>query len=123
MDAGDFSGGFSSKKTDVFAAVLITQAVGVVSTRCWHMYIQMSFHLLMELRGDVAAGIFGSIGFFLFYRALTKEKMAVVALVSAVMMWSRCRQFMLLSSKSCPLCSRLQVFVLFLSKSGLLISC
>lgn len=82
--AGDFSGGFASKRANVYSVVLITQAVGV-------FLLAASAHLMAEemppLGGMVwgaVAGVFISIGLLALYRGLSQGRMGFVAPISAV---------------------------------------
>jgi drug/metabolite transporter (DMT)-like permease len=84
--AGDFSGGFATKKADVFAVVLITQAAGVVLLPVLAFVFSEDVPALGGLAWGCMAGIFGSSGLIIYYRSLAKEKMGVVAPVSSVVM-------------------------------------
>ncbi|WP_370574423.1 EamA family transporter [Methanomethylovorans sp.] len=83
--AGDFSGGFASKKANVYSVVLITQAVGVflLAGSAWVLEEQMP--PLNSMVWGVLAGIFISIALLALYRGLSLGKMGFVAPVSAVM--------------------------------------
>ncbi|WP_440951912.1 EamA family transporter [Methanococcoides sp. FTZ1] len=82
--AGDFSGGFASKRANVYSVVLITQAVGV-------FLLAASAHLMGEVMPPVngmiwgaIAGVFISIGLLALYRGLSQGRMGLVAPTSAV---------------------------------------
>lgn len=82
--AGDFSGGFASKRANVYIVVLITQAIGV-------FLLAASAHIIAEemppLGGMIwgaVAGVFISIGLLALYRGLSQGRMGLVAPTSAV---------------------------------------
>jgi drug/metabolite transporter (DMT)-like permease len=82
--AGDFSGGFASKRANVYSVVLITQLVGV-------FLLAASAHLMKEemppfggMLWGAVAGIFISIGLLALYRGLSQGRMGFVAPISAV---------------------------------------
>jgi drug/metabolite transporter (DMT)-like permease len=82
--AGDFSGGFASKRANVYSVVLITQTVGV-------FLLAASAHMMAEemppfgsMVWGAVAGVFISIGLLSLYRGLSQGNMGLVAPVSAV---------------------------------------
>lgn len=82
--AGDFSGGFASKRANVFGVVLVTQLVGVILLPFLAYLFSEKIPPLDGIIWGCLAGIFGSSGLIVFYTALSKGKMGVVAPVSAV---------------------------------------
>src|SRR3954468_21390988 len=81
--ASDFLGGLASRKTSVFGVVAFSQLAGLVAL----------FALLPWLGGPVtvtdlawgaAAGLVGSTGLVVFFRALSRGVMSVIAPVTAV---------------------------------------
>ncbi len=82
--AGDFSGGFASKKANVFIVVLIVQTVGV-------FLLAASAHLTGEqvpssigMVWGVVAGVFIGIALLALYHGLSQGKMGFIAPISAV---------------------------------------
>ena len=86
--AGDFSGGFASKRANVFAVVLVTQTVGVVLLPICAYLFSESLPPMDGILWGCMAGIFASFGLIVFYNALSKKKMGIVAPVSAIVMVS-----------------------------------
>lgn len=82
--AGDFSGGFASKKANVYAVVLITQAVGVFLLAGSAYIIGETFPPFDGIIWGILAGIFISIALLSLYKGLSLGKMGFVAPVSAV---------------------------------------
>jgi drug/metabolite transporter (DMT)-like permease len=82
--AGDFSGGFASKRANVYSVVLITQIVGI-------FLLAFSAHLIAEemppfggMVWGVVAGVFIGIGLLALYRGLSQGNMGFVAPISAI---------------------------------------
>jgi len=82
--AGDFSGGFASKRANVYSVVLITQIVGI-------FLLAFSAHLMAEemppfggMVWGVVAGVFIGIGLLALYRGLSQGNMGFVAPISAI---------------------------------------
>ncbi len=84
--AGDFSGGFASKRANVFSVVLVTQSVGVVLLPILAYVFSEKLPPINGILWGCLAGIFVSFGLIIFYTALSKEKMGIVAPVSAIIM-------------------------------------
>jgi len=82
--AGDFSGGFASKKANVYAVVLITQAVGVFLLAGSAYMLDEKMPPFEGMVWGVLAGIFISIALLSLYKGLSLGKMGFVAPVSAV---------------------------------------
>ncbi|MDY0387582.1 MAG: DMT family transporter [Methanolobus sp.] len=82
--AGDFSGGFASKRANVYSVVLITQIVGVflLATSAYLMAEEMPS--LGSMIWGAIAGVFISIGLLALYRGLSQGRMGFVAPISAV---------------------------------------
>ncbi|WP_094227369.1 DMT family transporter [Methanolobus psychrotolerans] len=82
--AGDFSGGFASKKANVYSVVLITQAVGVFLLAGSAYVLDEQMPSLSGMIWGGLAGIFISIALLALYKGLSLGKMGFVAPVSAV---------------------------------------
>ena len=82
--AADFSGGFATKRSDVYVVVILSQAVGFVllaaSAFCLSEKIPHRETLLL---GGIA-GIFGALGLIALYKGLAQGQMGIVAPVTAV---------------------------------------
>lgn len=82
--AGDFSGGFASRKTNVYGVVLVAHVVGLVfnlvAALLWHDPWPGATSFLW----GVAAGISGAVGLVSLYRALAVGTMGINAPVAAV---------------------------------------
>lgn len=81
---GDFSGGFVTKRTNVYTVFLASQAIGggLLVLLAFVLSETMPPFRIMLLGG--AAGIFGAIGLTALYQGLASGRMGVVAPVSAV---------------------------------------
>lgn len=82
--AGDFFGGFTARRANTTAAVLVSQAAGLLLLI---LFLPLLPHAALRERDiwwGVAAGLAGGVGIALLYRALAIGTMAVVAPVTAV---------------------------------------
>ncbi|AKB85195.1 DMT family transporter [Methanococcoides methylutens] len=82
--AGDFSGGFASKRANVYSVVLITQAVGVFLLAASAYFMGEIVPPLGGMIWGAVAGVFISIGLLALYRGLSQGRMGLVAPTSAV---------------------------------------
>ncbi|WP_135611792.1 DMT family transporter [Methanococcoides sp. AM1] len=82
--AGDFSGGFASKRANVYSVVLITQAVGVFLLAASAYLMAEKMPPLGGMLWGAVAGVFISIGLLALYRGLSQGRMGFVAPISAV---------------------------------------
>ena len=82
--AGDFSGGFASKKANVYAVVLITQAIGVFLLAGFAHMLGEEMPPFNGMRWGILAGIFITIALMSLYKGLSLGKMGFVAPVSSV---------------------------------------
>ena len=82
--AGDFSGGFATKRNHVFTVILLSQIVGgVLLVMLALLFAEDMPHLNYLLLGALA-GIFGALGLVALYSGLAKGRMGIVAPTSAV---------------------------------------
>jgi len=82
---GDFSGGLSSRKTSVFAAVIVSQLAGLLLLIGIAAYWHEPYPSMSDLGWGVAAGVSGGIGLAALYRALAMGKMGLAAPFVAVL--------------------------------------
>ncbi len=82
--AGDFSGGFASKRANVYSVVLITQLVGVFLLAASAYLMAEKVPPLGGMIWGAVAGVFISIGLLALYRGLSQGRMGFVAPISAV---------------------------------------
>jgi len=82
--AGDFSGGFVSKRANVFGVTLVSQAVGLLLMIALALFSHEPIPSTHAILLGCAAGLSGSIGVALFYRALAVGKMGIAAPIAAV---------------------------------------
>lgn len=82
--AGDFSGGFASKRANVYTVVLITQAVGVFLLAASAYLMAEEMPPLGGMIWGAVAGVFISIALLALYRGLSQGRMGLVAPTSAV---------------------------------------
>jgi len=80
---GDFSGGKASQRVDALVVVVLSKAASVPLLVVYLVLLPAAVHPMALVWGG-AAGVFGVLGMFVFYRALAAGAMAVVAPVSAV---------------------------------------
>lgn len=82
--AGDFSGGFATKRANTFGVVVISQLAGFILIAL----VAVLSHDPIPLPGDwvwgALAGIVGGFGLLTFYRALAIGRMGIAAPVSGV---------------------------------------
>jgi drug/metabolite transporter (DMT)-like permease len=82
--AGDFTGGVSARRSNVYGVVIVSQAAGLV------LLIGLALALVEPLAGPrdlfwgAAGGMAGGVGAVLLYRGLATGRMGVVAPVAAV---------------------------------------
>lgn len=82
--AGDFSGGFASKRANVYSVVLITQTVGVFLLAASAYLMAEEMPPLGSMIWGAIAGVFISIGLLALYHGLSQGRMGFVAPISAV---------------------------------------
>ena len=83
--AGDFSGGFASKRGNILSVIVYSQIVGLSFLLLLSMIIPEQSPSLGHLVWGGAGGIFGAMGLVALYTALANGRMSVVAPLSAVM--------------------------------------
>ncbi len=83
--AGDFGGGWVSRRTAVFGVVLIAQLAGLVVAFGFAVLRREGFPGPVDLGWSVVAGIVGGIGITALYRALAVGRMGIVAPVTGVL--------------------------------------
>lgn len=83
--AGDFTGGVTARRADVYAVGLVSQAAGVVSVAALAAVRGEPFPPLSALGWGAAAGVFGALGIAALYRALAVGLMGITAPVTAVL--------------------------------------
>lgn len=82
--AGDFSGGYASKKTSVYLVILISQCVGLLLLLVFVWIVNANIPSIEILIIGGLAGLSGAFGLVALYRGLALEQMGFVAPVSAV---------------------------------------
>ena len=81
--ASDFLGGLSSRRASVFGVVALSQIAGLVALLALLPWLGGPVSLA-DLGWGAAAGLVGSIGLLVFFRALSRGVMSVIAPVTAV---------------------------------------
>lgn len=82
--AGDFSGGLASKRAAVYTVIITAQGVGAVFIIGLALLFQETIPPTAELVWGALAGVTGSAGLVLLYRALATGRMGLAAPLSAV---------------------------------------
>jgi len=83
--AGDFTGGVSARRTDVYTVGLVSQAAGVVSLAALAAARAEPFPPASALGWGAVSGVFGALGVAALYRALAVGRMGIAAPVTAVL--------------------------------------
>jgi drug/metabolite transporter (DMT)-like permease len=82
--AGDFSGGFASKRSNVYSVIIVSQLVGALFLIGLAFALAESIPSLDNLILGGMAGISGAIGLMALYTGLARGRMGIVAPVTAV---------------------------------------
>ena len=82
--AGDFSGGLATKRSNVYRVILASQIVGVALLIALALAFAERLPSLDHLLWGGAAGLAGTLGLIMLYRALATGRMGSAAPVSAV---------------------------------------
>lgn len=82
--AADFFGGLATKRTSIFAVVILSQAVGIVLIFIALPFFPATAHP-MDYAWGAVGGVCGAIGLALLYHALSIGKMGVVSPITAVL--------------------------------------
>ncbi|SLM29765.1 conserved membrane hypothetical protein [Desulfamplus magnetovallimortis] len=83
--AGDFSGGFASRKGNVVGVILASQFIGGIILTVMAMLSSEIIPPVKYFCHGALAGIFGAFGMIMLYRGLAKGRMGIVAPMSAVL--------------------------------------
>jgi drug/metabolite transporter (DMT)-like permease len=83
--AGDFSGGFASKKTSALTVIFYSQMIGVVLLIGLQLFFPDNGWTLGQLLWGALAGVSGVIGLIALYKGLATGRMGIVAPLSAVL--------------------------------------
>lgn len=82
--AGDFSGGLATRRSEVYRVIITSQLVGLVLIVGLALAFQEHIPPARDLLWGAAAGVLGSGGLVLLYRALAEGRMGLAAPASAV---------------------------------------
>jgi len=83
--AGDFTGGFASRKGNILGIILISQFVGGVILASIALLISETIPPFESILYGGLAGIFGILGLIALYKGLALGRMGIVAPLSAVL--------------------------------------
>jgi drug/metabolite transporter (DMT)-like permease len=83
--AGDFSGGFATKRGNVFAVIFFSQVTGAGLLLAWQFFFGRGWPSPDQVIWGSAAGVCGAIGLVALYRGLASGRMGIVAPLSAIM--------------------------------------
>ncbi|MFW9991691.1 MAG: EamA family transporter [Candidatus Odinarchaeota archaeon] len=82
--AGDFSGGFATKRSNVYTVIIISQIIGMTFLVVLALILSERFPSLVDAFWGCMAGLCGGIGLVALYRGLSLGHMGIVAPISAV---------------------------------------
>ena len=83
--AGDFTGGVVSRRAGVYRAAFYGEAAGLIFLVAMLAVVREPLPAWSAWGWSAAAGIVGSVGLLILYRALAEGQMSVAAPVSALM--------------------------------------
>jgi len=83
--AGDFSGGFASRKGNLLGVVLLSQLLGGLILAIMALVFSETIPPFEHLFYGIIAGIFGNFGLIALYKGLAQGRMGIVAPLSAVL--------------------------------------
>jgi len=83
--AGDFSGGWASRRNSVLTVILVSQVIGALALMALGFLFSEPLPATPTLVWGGVAGICGVIGLMAFYKGLASGRMGVVAPLSAVL--------------------------------------
>jgi drug/metabolite transporter (DMT)-like permease len=81
--AGDFAGGFASKRFPAWGVMALSQAIGLAALAAGLILFPAETVTPADILWGAAAGVGGAVGIGLLYRALAEGNMAVVSPVTA----------------------------------------
>jgi drug/metabolite transporter (DMT)-like permease len=82
--AGDFCGGFASKRCSSFTVVLVAQIVGAIFLVLLALAFQESWTSMEDMAIGGVAGVAGMVGLLALYTGLSSGRMSVFAPISAI---------------------------------------
>jgi drug/metabolite transporter (DMT)-like permease len=82
--AGDFSGGYASKRTSALSVIFYSQIIGVILLICLQAFLPGGGWTLEQLVWGALAGVSGVVGLIALYKGLAEGRMGIVAPLSAV---------------------------------------
>lgn len=83
--AGDFSGGWATKRGNVYVVVLLSQAVGLACLLALALLLEGALPPVQDLLFGAMAGLAGVVGILALYAGLARGRMGVVAPMTAVL--------------------------------------
>jgi len=83
--AGDFSGGFATRRAQVLSVVLGAYAVGLCTLILLALIWSEPFPAALDLMWGGVAGVAGAVGLAAFYQALSVGRMGIVAPIAAML--------------------------------------
>jgi EamA-like transporter family. len=82
--AGDFIGGYATRRTSAYSVVLVTQITGIIIFPILAFVFSESLPPLDDLMWGALAGFFGAAGLIALYMGMTKGKISITATLAAV---------------------------------------
>ena len=82
--AGDFVGGYATRRASAYSAVMATQVTGIIMFPILALVFSESLPSFNNLMWGGLAGFFGAAGLILLYMSMARGKMSIVATLAAV---------------------------------------
>ncbi len=83
--AGDFSGGYASRRGNLLSVILLSQLLGGMLLTAMALLFSETIPPFRHLFYGVLAGVFGNLGLIALYKGLVQGRMGIVAPLSAVL--------------------------------------
>ena len=83
--AGDFSGGFATRRAQVLSVVVGAYAVGLIMLIALALVRSEPFPTTLDLMWGSVAGLAGAVGLVAFYQALAVGRMGIIAPIAAML--------------------------------------
>ncbi|SFM26166.1 DMT family transporter [Methanolobus profundi] len=82
--AGDFAGGYASRRTGAYIVVLVTQITGLIIFPLLALVFSESLPPMVDLMWGALAGFFGAAGLIALYQGMSRGMISITATLAAV---------------------------------------